>query len=195
MKRLYVLLIAAPLVLASCNEARRDNDSNLNEDRAEAAAEANTDKFAGKKQRDANFVEDVIETNYSEVKLAELASQKSRTPRVKQLAEMIKQDHTSSLNEIKTLAQAKAISVPVEESAGAREKIEDLAEKTDKEFDKAWCKEMKDVHDEAISKFEKRLEDTEDEELKAFINKTLPVLRKHHEQLEAFDESQKEKKS
>ena len=187
-------MIAAPLVLVSCNESRRGNDSNLNEDRNEAAAESNTDKFAGKKQKDANFVYEVIETNYNEIKLAELGSQKSRTPALKQIAETLQADHTSSLNELKTLAQAKAISVPVEETEASRRKMEDLAAESDEKFDRAWCEQMMELHDKTIEKFEKRLEDSEDAELKAFINKTLPVLKKHHEQLAAFSENVRKEK-
>src|SRR5687768_774716 len=194
MKRIYLIMIAGPLMLASCNESRRGNDSNLNEDRNEAAAESNTDKFAGKKQKDANFVYEVVESNYNEIKLAELASQKSRTPALKQIAEMLQKDHTSSLNELKTLAQAKAISVPVEETEAARRKMEDLATESDEEFDKEWSEQMMELHDKTIEKFEKRLEDSEDAELKAFIQKTLPVLKTHHEHLEAFNEKVKKQK-
>ena len=194
MKKIYLIMIAGPLMFASCNELRRGNDSNLNEDRNEAAAESNTDKFAGKKQKDANFVYEVVETNYNEIKLAELASQKSRTPALKQIAEMLQTEHTSSLNELKTLAQAKAISVPVEETEASRRKIEDLAAEEDDKFDKAWCEQMMELHDDTIEKFEKRLKDSEDAELKAFISKTLPVLKKHHEHLAGFSGNVKKQK-
>ena len=61
-------------------------------------------------------------------------------------------------------------------------------------FDRAWCEQMMELHDKTIEKFEKRLEDSEDAELKAFINKTLPVLKKHHEQLTAFSENVRKEK-
>lgn len=196
MRSIYqVLTIAASLVVVSCEQAGRGNDSNLNEERDEAAAESNTDKFAGKTQKDADFVYEVVGSNYGEIKLAELANQRSRTPEVKKIAQALQTDHTASLNELKTLAQAKAISVPVQEPDASKRKMENIAEESGEAFDEQWCKEMMHMHDQNIDKFEKRLDDTEDPELKAFITKTLPVLKEHHESLRACNEKLKSKKS
>lgn len=191
MKSIYVIVSAA-LMLSACNESRRGNDANVNETRSEAAAESNTDKFEGQTEKDAEFVYEVVGTNYSEIKLAELANQKSRNTQVKQVAQTLLTDHTASLNELKTLAQAKAISIPVQEQDGSKRKLENLAEESGQDFDQAWSKEMMNLHDETIEKFEDRLENTQDADLKAYIQKTLPLLKKHHEQLEACNEKLKE---
>jgi putative membrane protein len=193
MKNILMIAVAASLVLTSCNESRPANDNNVNNDRDEAAAESNKDKFAGKKQRDADFVYEVVESNYGEIKLAELANQRSRTPEVKQVAQQLLTDHTASLNELKTLAQAQSISVPVEETDASKRKLENMAEEEGNDFDQAWCDEMMDLHDKTIDKFEKRLDDTDDPELKAFINKTLPVLKEHHDRLKACEKSKRSK--
>jgi putative membrane protein len=52
---------------------------------------------------------------------------------------------------------------------------------------------MIDRHEESINKFEKRLDKTEDPELKAWINKTLPHLRMHLEKLNAHHETIKDR--
>ena len=191
MKSIYqILAVAASLTLLSCE---RSGNSNLNEERNEAADESNTDKFAGKKQRDADFVFEAVASNYGEVKLAELANQRSRTEQVKEIAQKLLADHTASLNELKTLAQAKAISVPVEETDAAKRKLVNIAEESGKDFDKKWVGEMLDMHEKSIERFEKRLEDTEDAGLKSFINKTLPVLKEHRHHLEACEKSLEKK--
>jgi putative membrane protein len=196
MKNIYqILTIAATLSVISCNESGRGNNSTLNEERNEAAAELNTDKFEGKKQKDADFVFEVLASSYGEIKLAELANQRSRTSDVKQIAQKVQSENAASLNELKTLAQAKAISVPVEETDAAKRKIENIAGESGPDFDKEWCQEMMEMHDHNIDKFEERLEDTQDAELKAFITKTLPVLKNHHESLKACNEKLKNKNS
>ena len=197
MKRIYAVLMVAGvlMVVSSCNESRRGNESNLNETRNEAAAEANTDKFAGKTKRDAEFIYDIVSTNYAEIKMAELANQKSLSQEVKQIGQRLITDHSASLNELKTLAQAKAIAVPVGESDAARRKLENMAEESGGDFDEEWSTEMVDLHDKNIEKFEDRLEDTEDADLKGFINKTLPILKDHHRHLKALRERQKDKNS
>ncbi|MDQ2656468.1 MAG: DUF4142 domain-containing protein, partial [Bacteroidota bacterium] len=179
------LLVATMVLLISCNESRRGNDSNVNEDRDEAAAESNTDKFAGETRKDADFIFEVVESNYGEIKLAELASQKSRNAEIKGIAKMLLADHTASLNDLKTVAQAKAISVPVEETDAARRTLEDMAQESDQDFDLIWCEKMLDLHNTSIEKFEDRLDKTEDEQLNDYLNKTLPVLRKHQQELQA----------
>jgi putative membrane protein len=184
MKKIYYLLaIAASLTLGSCNQSRTGNDSNLNEERNEAAAESNTHKFKGKKQRDADFVYEVVGSSYGEIKLAELANQRSRTAEVKQIAQDLIIAHTGSLNELKTLAQEKAISIPVEEPDASKRKLEDMAKEQGSDFDKEWVEEMIDLHEKDVEKFEDRLENTDDAELKALIGKTLSVLKKQHESL------------
>jgi putative membrane protein len=196
MKIIYAMLVfAGPLVFSSCNESRRGNDSNLNETRNEAAAEANTDKFEGKTKRDAEFVYEAVGRNYGEIKMAELANQKSRSDEVKRIAQELITDHTTSLNELKTLAQAKAISVPVEETDAARRKLENMAEESEKDFDEEWSDEMLKLHERSIDMFEDRLKGTEDAALKAFINKTLPVLKEHYQHLKALNERLKKKNS
>lgn len=191
MKVIHVLIAGAALALTACNESRRGNDSDVNEPRNEAAAEANRDKFSAEAQRDAEFTYEVVALNYGEIKLAELANQRSRNNEVKNLAQTLLADHTTALNELKTLAQAKAISIPVEERETAERKIDNLADKSGQEFDKEWTGEMLAMHKESIGKFEDRLESTEDAELKAYISKTLPVLMKHREQLEALEQKLK----
>lgn len=180
---LHILTIAASLALTSCNEARRGNDAGFRNDREEAADVSNTEKFNGKKQRDADFVFETVAHQYGEIKLAELAIQRSHNAAIRRIAERLQQDHAASLNELKTLAQAKAISVPVEESDDAKRTLERFADESGSEFDKNWCAHLVEMHDECIDSYQKRLDDTEDPELKVYLRKNLPVLKQHDESL------------
>jgi len=177
----------------SCNEARRDNN---HEDSKEAAEEANDEKFEDRDdEKDADFVANTVAANYGEIKFAQLATQRSSDPEVKQIANMLIEDHTKTLNELKGLAQKKSISVPVEEDDEARRKTERFSDEAGKDFDKKWCREMIDRHEESINKFEKRFDKAEDAELKAWINNTLPHLRMHLDKLKACHEKIKDNNS
>ena len=175
--------------MLACNEARRENDSDAGydkEDSKEQAEEANDEKFDDRDmENDADFVANTVAANYGEIKFAQLATQRSSNAEVKKIANKLIADHTKTLNELKAYAQKKAISVPVEEDDEARRKTERFSDEAGKDFDKKWCKEMMDRHEESINKFEKRLDKTEDAELKALLNKTLPTLRTHHDEIEA----------
>jgi putative membrane protein len=194
MKRIFRILTLASLVFMLACETRRESDSaDANEDSKEVAEDANDEKFEDNKaENDADFVANTVAANYGEIKFAGLANQRSANPEVKKAAAMLVKDHTKALNELKTLAQSKNITVPVEEDNEAKRKTERFSDEAGKDFDKKWCKEMIDRHDESIRKFENRLEKTQDAELKAWINKTLPVLRTHREHCNALHEKIKD---
>lgn len=179
------MTLASLVLMLACDTRREsDSDTNDNEDSKEVAEEANDEKFDDKSmENDADFVANTVAANYGEIKFAGLATQRSANPEVKKAAAMMVEDHTKALNELKTLAQSKAITVPVEEDDEARRKTERFSDEAGKDFDKKWCNEMIDRHDESIRKFENRMEKTEDAELKAWISKTLPVLRNHRDHL------------
>lgn len=186
----------ASLVLMLACDTRRESDSdsaNDNEDSKEVAEEANDEKFDDKSmENDADFVANTVAANYGEIKFAGLATQRSANPEVKKAAAMLVEDHTKALNELKTLAQSKSITVPVEEDDEARRKTERFSDEAGKDFDKKWCNEMIDRHDESIRKFENRMEKTQDADLKAWISKTLPVLRNHRDHLKMVHEKIKD---
>lgn len=179
------MTLASLVLMLACDTRREsDSDTNDNEDSKEVAEEANDEKFDDKSmENDADFVANTVAANYGEIKFAGLATQRSANPEVKKAAAMMVEDHTKALNELKTLAQSKSITVPVEEDDEARRKTERFSDEAGKDFDKKWCNEMIDRHDESIRKFENRMEKTEDAELKAWISKTLPVLRNHRDHL------------
>ena len=175
--------------MLACNEAKREGDdaTNDNKDSKEQADEANDEKFEDNDmENDADFVARTVELNYGEIKFAQLATQNSSNPEVKKMAAMLVTDHTKTLNELKAFASSKSISVPVEEDDEARRKTERFSDEAGKDFDKKWCKEMIDRHEESINKFEKRIDKTEDADLKAWMTKTLPTLKSHRDQLEAI---------
>lgn len=195
MKRIFRILTLVSLVaLVSCNEARRGGDTAYdNEDSKEQAEEANDEKFDDNDmENDADFVANTVAANYGEIKFAELANQRSANAEVKQIASALIADHTKTLGELKAYAQSKSITVPVEADDEAIRKTERFSDEAGKDFDKKWCREMMDRHEESINKFEKRLDKTEDPELKALINKTLPTLRAHHDKIEACHDKLKD---
>ena len=193
MKRIIRIFTLVSLVAAltfSCNETRRDAET---EDSNEVAEEQNDEKFEDNDmENDADFVAETVAANYAEIEFAQLAAQRSNNAEVKALAGQLVKDHTKVLGDLKALAQAKAITIPVEaEDADAR-KIEKFYDESGKDFNKKWTKEMIDKHEKSINRFEKRFEKTEDAELKALVDKTLPHLRMHLDKLNALHEKIKD---
>lgn len=184
------MMTLAALVMVACTPKDRAADSN------EVAEDANEEKFDDKKEeKDAEFVSDVVASNYAEIELARLASTRSDNAQVKEVAKMLEEEHNKLLTELQAFAGTKAITVPTEPKEEARKKIEDLTKEEDiKDFNKEWCKEMADKHEKSIEKFEDRAEKTEDADLKIWITQTLPHLRTHLDRVKTCEESIKNSK-
>jgi putative membrane protein len=125
----------------------------------------------------ADFISEVIASDFADVKFAELAINRSDNRDVRELAEMIDKEHEKLIKELKGFADMRGITIPLEENANARRKLNDLATTDDKAFDEKWCRELTNQHEKTIEKLEDMWEQTSDEELKKWINSALPGLR------------------
>lgn len=187
MKKIFIkagLLMAIVFSLAACNNTETDS-----KELAEDSNEAKFDTKAGENQ--AEFVVDAVASNSAEVNLAQLAIQRSGNAEVKEFAAMLEKEHTTLTNELKTLAESKAITVPVELSEDAKEDYKALSDTKPENFDKKWAKEMVDKHESTIDKYEKEWKKTTDPELKQWIETTLPKIKAHHEKAKALHDKLK----
>jgi len=182
MNRLAIAFLLAGSLAVGCQDETKPEESK------EVAEDKNDAKFkTDSSENKAEFVVDAAAGNYAEIKLAQLAEQKSGDKEIKDLAKMLVADHTAALDDLKTLATSKAISIPTEETDKAKELVKDLSDDSPADFDKAWTKELMDKHEKTINTYEKELGDTKDEDIKAWINKVLPKIRTHHDKLMAIN--------
>lgn len=179
-------LFAVNTLLISCGDA--DNDGVDNDDTAATtkneAENTNDSALAGRAaEKDAQFVVDVVASNYGEVKLAQLAQQKAASKELKDVAKMLETDHNAVLTDLRSMADKKGITIPTEENAASKDKLKELTDEKASEFDKEWCETLMDNHKNSISKFENAANDLTDPDLKAFASTVLPKLRTHHDKL------------
>ena len=181
-----IAFITANVFLIACGDAGNADESNSDTAATtkNEAEDKNDSALATKAaEKDAQFVVDVITSNYGEVKLAQLAQQKSSNKEIKDVAKTLETDHTAVLNDLKTLASNKGITIPTEESGQAKDKLKELTDDKTSEFDKEWCETLMDNHKNSISKFENAANELTDPDLKNFVNTVLPKLRTHHDKL------------
>jgi putative membrane protein len=141
------------------------------------APSAKDDKIA---RRDRKFIEDAANSGMFEVQVAQLAAAKATDPQVKSYASMLVDHHTAANNELVKIANARQIELPPAPKRSLRRDVEKLGKKEGAEFDREFVREVGiEAHEKDIRMFEKAREDVKDPELKAFVEKTLPVLREH----------------
>jgi len=170
---LIPIIILIALLTSLCTPRESQVDSK------EVADEKNQEKFTTREARqDAKIVTAAIASSLAEVRLCELAIEKTRDQELKNISMHIKNDHAMLLADLKTYAADRVITVPSTEGNNVRSRIEKL--KTESaDFNKKWCEQVLDLHKEAISNLEQAKDNASDPDLREWATSTLPRLRKN----------------
>jgi putative membrane protein len=134
-------------------------------------------------EKEAQFLVDVVGSNYGEIKLARLGHQRASNSELKDVARNLERDHEALLNDLKALASKKGITIPTEENGDSKDKLKELTDEKASVFDKEWCETLMDSHRTSITKFENAENEISDPDLKSFVSSVLPKLRTHHDRL------------
>jgi len=136
---------------------------------------------------DAKFAANAAAGGLTEVALGNLAQQKSANEKIRNFGAMMVKDHSAANAELADLAKTKNISIPATVSADDQKKIDALAKKSVKAFDKAYVDAMIEGHKKALKLFQDEAQNGTDADLKTFASKTVAVVQAH---LEAITEIQ-----
>lgn len=129
---------------------------------------------------DQRFLREAGESGMLEMQASELAVQKSQHPEVKNFAEKMIKDHTAVDKELKSLAENKGFTLPIELEGGKKNLMEELRQLDGEAFDEEYVEEVAvDAHEDAVELFEDAAEDADDADIKAFAAKHLPALQNH----------------
>jgi putative membrane protein len=129
--------------------------------------------------QDRTFIQDAAKANQDEIDVGKLAEQKSSNPQVKSYGQTLVNDHTKGLKDLENVASKESFSIQPHQDATARAEYHKLEGLNGPQFDRTFVSQMVQDHEKAISMFEQALKNTQNPELRNYINSTLPVLRKH----------------
>ena len=129
------------------------------------------------------FVEKATSDNIAEIELGRLALEKSQNPDVKNYAQMVVDDHKKSLDKLKSIANDQKFPVPTSATTRAQAEYDRLAKLNGDEFDREYKKLMEKRHAEAVKSFQEASSKVQNEDLKSYIDDTLPTLKEHKEKL------------
>ena len=129
---------------------------------------------------DRKFIDDAARSGMFEVQVAQLAASKANDLNVKNFASMLVDQHTAANKELVQIANAKKVELPAAPKRSLRREIDKLGKKSGDEFDRAFVREVGiKAHEKDIKLFEDARKHVKDPDLKAFVDKTLPVLQDH----------------
>jgi putative membrane protein len=134
---------------------------------------------------DRHFFEEAAKSGMKEVEVSNAVKARLADAQVRNFAEMMVADHTAANSELQSLAASKGFTLPVEKKDFAAK----WADK-DKDLDKDYVETMEDDHEDAVKLFQKASR-SEDAEIAAFAQKTLPKLQHHLETVRTLKQTVK----
>ena len=133
---------------------------------------------------DLDFVLKAASGGMEEVALGDLAAQKAQSQQVKELAQLIVQDHTTANQELMQIAQSKGIQVPETTSTASQTVSASMSELNGPKFDLAYVMQQQGAHLATVALFDFAANHAMDPDLKAFAQKYLPKIQAHTRKIE-----------
>lgn len=129
--------------------------------------------------------------NRAEIKLGELAKARGQSPEVKQLGEMLIEDHKNAQQKVDEVTQAQKIKLnrevekkTADEHAATLNRLQELK---GAEFDREFLTAMEKGHAEAIQLVKSARSGSADAKVTQMLDEILPVLEKHHARAESLE--------
>jgi putative membrane protein len=130
--------------------------------------------------QDRQFITAAAGNGRYEVQVSRLAMYRAASPQVRSYAQMLVDHHTLANNELMDLVRARGMRLPGTLPRDKRTKLDRLASVSGGEFDRMYIRFVGiEDHQADIALFERASREVRDPELRAWANKTLPVLRSH----------------
>jgi putative membrane protein len=111
--------------------------------------------------------------------LGQLAQKKTNSAEVKELGRRLEEEYHDSYMKLLALAKQKLVTLPTITTTKAQTAYDKLNEKSDTQFDKAYCNMMVSEQKEAIALFENASANVKDQDIKIWALATLPLLKIH----------------
>ena len=189
--RKYSIIVFACVCLAACNNESKENttvdtDTTVNsqadlEERGMNNAGGTADAAT------ADFLVKAADGGLAEVSAGQVAQSKAVNESVKLFASMMISDHTAANQQVKDFASRYGVALPSAASEEHQKKIDDVNKKEGKAFDKAYMSLMVDDHKKTIDLFKDAAGKAGNEEVKNFINNTIPKLQLHLDSAQAIE--------
>lgn len=139
-----------------------------------------------------NFIMKAANGGMMEVQMGQTAKDKGGSDAVKDFGSQMVKDHSDANENLKEVAAKLQVEVPAKLDAKHQAKVDKLAGISDgAAFDRAYVKEMIEDHEKDIAEFKQAQGTVKDEDLKGFIEKTVPVMQHHLDMIKKFDQAKK----
>jgi putative membrane protein len=137
---------------------------------------------------DREFAMKAASGGMAEVQTGQLADQRSTSPQIKQFAQRMIADHTAANNELMQIAKQGNITLPSQPTGKHATEEQKLRSLNGTDFDQAYAEGQLRDHQEDVQLFRTEAASGQDPALKAFAQKTLPILEQHLQMAQALNQ-------
>ena len=136
---------------------------------------------------DAELARKALRGGQFEIETSRLAVEKSTSGKIRDFAKMMIADHGQANRELADLMKKKGVEAAAATDAELDGQVAELELVDGPDFDRAYVRIQVEAHDAAIRLFERAEQECQDEDLREFVSKSLPVLRMHRGRLDDID--------
>ena len=126
-----------------------------------------------------SFLQKAAEGQQAEIALGQLASERAADRQVKEFGAQMMQDHRKASAEIRQLAAKEGVLLPSELTGRHKDKQEQFAQLSGREFDRAYMEYMLRDHRKDVKEFERNVKAITDPQVLHWAEGTLPLLKEH----------------
>lgn len=193
---IFTLFIAGALL--ACNHSNKTGNNDDNESTATDTiikpSDAQPDTTAPRiylviDQEDSLFAAKAATGNLAEIEMGNLAIKNGKSKQVKNFGLMMVKDHGKANAKLMAMAAVKKLTLPTQLGTDEQKMMAELAKKSGIEFDKAYISMMINDHKNDVNNYTLSSIKTQDPDIKAYAKKTLPVLQKHLDAINAIHDS------
>jgi putative membrane protein len=125
------------------------------------------------------FILKAADAGMTEVELGKIAEKNGQKADVKSFGGQMVKDHGAANDKLISVAAKMNGTVPDKVSAQHQAAIDKMSKMSGAEFDTAYVNAMVEDHEKVAAEFEKARGEVKNEDLKKFIDDTLPVVKGH----------------
>lgn len=182
-----VLLLLGFLVAGCSSNSNKAATSDNNASQPTAASDNGSSASNTSSNSDQQFINDAAKGNRAEIELGKLVESKAKDPGVKQFAKMMQTDHAKALGQLEQIAQSKNLTLPDGIPEDAQDLETKLSSESGKDMEKDYMDGMVKDHQKDVKDFQDAAQTLQDNDVKQWVENTLPTLQRHLQRAEQVD--------
>lgn len=128
---------------------------------------------------DKQFIRKVAQTNIAEVKVGKLALQKSKSERVRMIANMLVKEHSMANDALKPIAKSHNVAFPKDTDRAHKAMYNRLARMSGSAFDMAFMKGQVKGHNATLALFRKEMDRGRDSHVREYAAQFIVNIQNH----------------